>query len=142
MTQTDKEKEITKNEKKNKKLIGFNKKEKIGLGILLLIIIVSPVLFTQFSSFYSFNTDTGVIGDTIGGITAPFVNLLAAYLVYKSFAAQIQANAKQRSDHTQQMTLLNKEHTFNTVNNLFNLTTEYYNKNSRIKTKPLWTKVP
>lgn len=38
--------------------------------------------------------NTGQIGDTIGGITAPFVGLLSAYLVYISFKAQIAANNK------------------------------------------------
>lgn len=34
----------------------------------------------------------GEIGDTIGGITAPFIGIIAAILVYISFRAQIKAN--------------------------------------------------
>ena len=106
-------------EQKVQRLIGFNKKEKIGLGLLLLIIIIAPILLTQFSSFYSFNTNTGAIGDTIGGITAPFVNLLAAYLVYKSFAAQIKANKQQREDHDVQMKIITNEQSINYLLKLF-----------------------
>jgi hypothetical protein len=56
-------------------------------------IFTTPFLLTRslVSPEYSF-ADTGQIGDTIGGLTAPFIGLLSAYLVYKSFLAQIQAN--------------------------------------------------
>jgi hypothetical protein len=37
-------------------------------------------------------TQTGQIGDTIGGITAPMANLLGAILVYLALKAQIEAN--------------------------------------------------
>ena len=110
-------------EQKVQQLIGFSRNEKIGIGLLLLFIATSPIIFSQFSSIYSFES-TGPIGDTIGGITAPFVNLLAAYLVYKSFTAQIRANAQQRQDHDEQMSHLNKEHRFNYINNLFSLIKE------------------
>ena len=36
--------------------------------------------------------NTGQIGDTIGGITAPFISLISGLLVYYSFRAQIEAN--------------------------------------------------
>jgi hypothetical protein len=61
----------------------------IGIGIVLL----SPLFFTgqNFWSRLDF-TQTGQIGDTIGGITAPIVNLLGAILVYLALKAQIEAN--------------------------------------------------
>lgn len=62
-----------------------------GLALLAL-----PIILTKFPiSFFDF-TETGQIGDTIGGITAPFVGLLGAYLVYQAFKAQIAANEAQR----------------------------------------------
>lgn len=118
-------------EQKVQLLIGFSRNEKIGIGLLLFFIATSPIIFSQFSSIYSFET-TGSIGDTIGGITAPFVNLLAAYLVYKSFTAQIRANAQQRQDHDEQMKQLNKEHSFSYINNLFTVIKEDYYNNRRV----------
>lgn len=35
---------------------------------------------------------SSLVGDTIGGITAPFINLIAVYLVWRSFQAQAEAN--------------------------------------------------
>lgn len=57
------------------------------------IVLLSPFLFTEdtFWSRLDF-TKTGSIGDTIGGITAPIVNLLGAILVYLALKAQIEAN--------------------------------------------------
>jgi hypothetical protein len=75
--------------------------------ILLVFTFFAPILFTSFNIVDFSNT--GEIGDTIGGITAPFVNLVAAFLVYISFREQIKANK-----------LLSKESSFN----YFNLTHE------------------
>src|SRR5690606_14975927 len=62
---------------------------------LLLLVVVSPALLTQFSGIISFNTDSGAIGDTIGGITAPIVNILGAVLIFISFQEQVKANTQQ-----------------------------------------------
>lgn len=60
-----------------------------GIGLIFL----SLYLFTRpaSSDVWDFS-NTGQIGDTIGGITAPIINLLGAFLVYISFNAQIKAN--------------------------------------------------
>ena len=71
--------------------------------ILLVFTFFAPILFTSFNIIDFSNT--GEIGDTIGGITAPFVNLVAAFLVYISFREQIKANK-----------LLSKESSFNYFN--------------------------
>jgi len=90
------------------------------------------LLFTQFS-IISFK-DTGPIGDTIGGITAPFINLLAAFLVYKSFKAQVESNNRQilamsdqKTQHNQQINLLQKETTYNYINHLSNHLIDSFN---------------
>ena len=41
-------------------------------------IIIMPYFFTQVNGLFSFE-NSGEIGDTIGGITSPFFNLLAAF---------------------------------------------------------------
>ena len=59
------------------------------IGIIL--VIVSPYLFTRAWTGISFQ-DTGTIGDTIGGITAPLTSLIGSILVYFALKAQIDAN--------------------------------------------------
>lgn len=121
-------------EQKIKKLIGFSKLEIVVILLLLALIITVPIILSYFNSSLGFNS-SGEVGDTIGGITAPFVNLLAAYLVFKSFTAQIKANSQQRDDHNEQMKQLEKEHSFNYISNLFNLIKNDYYENNRIKGK-------
>lgn len=59
---------------------------------VILLILIAPFLLTRTSfTGIDFST-TGQIGDTIGGITAPFINIGAAVLVYLSFKEQIKAN--------------------------------------------------
>lgn len=57
----------------------------------LILSAFTPILFTRGWSGIDFS-GTGGIGDTIGGITAPFINGLAAILVFLAFKAQIKAN--------------------------------------------------
>lgn len=53
----------------------------------------APYLLTRNSCFFpSFDESTGVIGDTIGGITAPIVGILGAILVFYALLEQIKAN--------------------------------------------------
>lgn len=55
--------------------------------------IISPLLFTRNLFLDDFNfTNTGQIGDTIGGITSPIVSLIGAILVFFALQAQIEAN--------------------------------------------------
>lgn len=93
--------------RKRKKYYGFTKLEWLAIIIFLFATVISPYLFTQFSSGISF-IGSGEIGDTIGGITAPFINLLAAFLVWKSFREQQIANE-----------MLSKESSYNYINSLF-----------------------
>jgi hypothetical protein len=58
-----------------------------GFVFLLLM----PYITTQFVSGLDF-TDTGEIGNTIGGTTAPVIGTVSALLIYLSFRAQINAN--------------------------------------------------
>lgn len=56
----------------------------LAIGILLMII--NPWLLTRSLGWVDFSK-TGEIGDTVGGITAPIVNLMGAVLVYFAFTA-------------------------------------------------------
>ncbi len=72
-------------------------KTEINYEIVILVglalIIIAPIVFTSAARLKIFNfTETGPIGDTIGGITAPFVGILGAVLVYISFREQQKAN--------------------------------------------------
>ncbi|MDC9721645.1 MAG: hypothetical protein PSN34_02575 [Urechidicola sp.] len=79
----------TKTEKIAKSL--KNAKWFIGIGIFLCII--APIIATQKAFRESFDfSQTGQIGDTIGGITAPIVNIIGAILVFYALKAQIDAN--------------------------------------------------
>jgi hypothetical protein len=61
-------------------------------GILLVFSAFAPFLFTKYYSGIVFNSETGSIGDTIGGITAPFLSLIGAILVFAALRAQVKAN--------------------------------------------------
>lgn len=95
----------------------------IGLTIAVIFIALTPYIFAKGYSGVIFNADTGAIGDTIGGITAPFINLLAAFLVWISFREQVKANK-----------LLSTETSYNFIKSLikdFKTTTS----ETRLKTK-------
>lgn len=59
------------------------------IGIIL--IIISPFLFTRAFGIIDFS-DTGEIGDTIGGITSPISSIIGSILVFYALKAQIEAN--------------------------------------------------
>lgn len=105
-------------DKKPKKYYHLKLWEIIVLVLLVLFAFSAPYFFTQFSLGPSF-ANTGEIGDTIGGLTAPFINLAAGFLVYKSFTAQIQANLDQRRNHDKQMRLIRKEQALSSLSYLF-----------------------
>ena len=73
--------------------IDLNKKERNAFIIVGILIFLSPLLFTRDFGLISFEK-TGPIGDTIGGITAPFLNFFGAILIYLALKAQIDANDK------------------------------------------------
>lgn len=71
----------------------FNYKPFIwATSIILILSIFAPYLFTKLAWGVEFGENTGPIGDTIGGITAPFLNLVGSILVFAALRAQIQAN--------------------------------------------------
>jgi len=69
---------------------------KLILGVSIGVIIfsfLSPIIFTAPSLLPSLNfTETGQIGDTIGGILNPFIALAGVLLTFLAFYMQIKAN--------------------------------------------------
>jgi len=71
--------------------IDLTKKEKIVLVVIGISIMTLPFIFTRSFNLVDF-TNTGSIGDTIGGITAPFMSFFGSILVYLALKSQIEAN--------------------------------------------------
>ena len=88
-----------------------NKRFLIWLAVILFFVIVVicwlPYLLTQFS-ILDF-TETGQIGDTIGGTMSPFVGILAAILTFMAFWIQYQANEEQRASIADNKTEIQKQ---------------------------------
>lgn len=74
----------------------FTPKNVLLFGVF--IALISPYLLTRPSYFtkgFDFTT-SGQIGDTIGGLTSPIINLISALLIYFSFREQNKANEIQK----------------------------------------------
>ena len=89
-------------------------------GILFLFAFIAtisaPYIFTQFSIWpYIDFTNTGSIGDTIGGITAPIINIFAALLVYLAFREQVKANDIQVEALNEERKIRKVESSFSTA---------------------------
>ncbi len=61
-------------------------------GIIVVFTIFAPFLFAKLAWGIEFNDETAYVGDTIGGLTAPFLSVAASVLVFAALRAQIQAN--------------------------------------------------
>ncbi|MFA9190425.1 hypothetical protein AAGV28_03500 [Flavobacterium sp. FZUC8N2.13] len=70
----------------------------VFFGVLILF---TPYLITRNLGLVSF-VGTGEIGDTIGGITAPFLGFFGSVLVYLALKAQIDANEQVRKQFEKQ----------------------------------------
>lgn len=64
-------------------------------GALLVFSFFAPMIFTRPSSNWNF-TETGQIGDTLGGIMNPFIALAGVMMTFLAFYMQIRANKLQR----------------------------------------------
>ena len=98
----------------------MTRKNTLFIVVGIILIFISLYIFTRPAIFQSWDfSNTGEIGDTIGGISAPIINLLGAYLVFVSFQAQIKAN-KIQSD------ALKDEKERNTDNRIYDNYTSLY----------------
>lgn len=102
------------------------------IGIAL--VVFAPLLFTRNWTNFSF-IDTGQIGDTIGGITAPITSLIGSFLLYFTLKAQIDANEQINQQISEQKTseLYSKKLIY--INEQINLIREEINEFQEIERK-------
>jgi uncharacterized membrane protein len=67
----------------------------IGVILLIIFAIFSPLIFTE-EGFVDF-TNTGQIGDTIGGIMNPFIGIASIIVMFLAFYMQYEANKMMQS---------------------------------------------
>ncbi len=77
------------------------------LSIAIILILLFPLIFIQSSPLGIDFNKTGQIGDTIGGILAPFIAIIAAVLTFAAFYVQYQANQIQIRNFKDQMDISN-----------------------------------
>lgn len=68
------------------------------LCIAFIIIALLPILLTKLPFCIVDFSNTGEVGDTIGGIMGPFIAIAAAILTFLAFWVQYKANEQQRQD--------------------------------------------
>ena len=95
---------------------------------LILICISSIWIFTRKAVLSDFDlTQTGQIGDTIGGITAPVINILGSILIYLSFKEQYRANQIQAKTLQNELTRNRLKSNAEIILNLYNESKEDFN---------------
>jgi len=96
------------------KFFDFLKKNiELILLLTLIVAILSPFVFTRNWTSIDFS-QTGQIGDTIGGLTAPFLNFLTIILLYLTLREQTQSTRKQKE--------------YDSINQLFNIVKDDFEK--------------
>jgi hypothetical protein len=96
------------------------KRAKVFFCFGVVFVLLAPFLFTLNSCWSGLNfTATGQIGDTIGGITSPIVNLIGAVLVYYALKAQTQANLMVQDQFDEQKIKDNLQNESNDINQLY-----------------------
>lgn len=73
----------------------IERENKVFIGATMMILL--GYIFTRSHGWFDF-TETGQIGDTIGGITAPFIAVCSAYITILAFWVQYTYNKKQKKD--------------------------------------------
>lgn len=79
----------------------MNTDKRFWLGLVLFFVFIVfvcflPYLFTNYSWFDLDFSDSGEVGDTIGGIMGPFIAIAASVLTFLAFWVQYQANLEQK----------------------------------------------
>jgi hypothetical protein len=91
----------------------------IIIGIMLALL--APYLLTRNSYWGSLDfNNTGPIGDTIGGITAPILNFINIILLFYSFNEQFKANQEQMRVLTEEKLRNQLDKNFRLILDLFN----------------------
>ena len=118
---------MTKNTKKVTNKSSYDLKFFLLIIGFCLVVFSSVLLFTRPAYWEIFDlTQTGQIGDTIGGITAPIINIIGAILIYISFKAQIKANEVQYSLFNEELENQKFDRNFQVTLDLFQTLKEDY----------------
>jgi len=113
------------------------KNARIFLVIGVLVILLMPFLLTLEVFHDRFNfSETGQIGDTIGGITSPFLNLIGAILVFYALRAQVKANELIQNQIDEERLAKEDETETTNLNQLYTYLLENVNE-FRFKTLPI-----
>lgn len=124
-------------EDKRKEITKILRQAKWWLLVGGLVILIMPFLLTgqYFNERFNYS-DTGQIGDTIGGITAPFMNLIGAFLVFYALQAQVKANELIQDQIDKDKEEKDRENEGQNLNHLYSYLTESINS-FHFKTLPL-----
>ncbi len=102
--------------------------------ICFIFAFIAPTIFTQLD-YHHFGTKTGTIGDTIGGLTSPFLNIAGSILVFAALKAQIDANKAVQDQFIHQQKENNKQDLEQKLFRLFDLHISIVHNYSILKTK-------
>jgi hypothetical protein len=91
-------------------IIGF---ALIIISFLLIFVAIKPSIFPGLDL-----SKTGDIGDTIGGITAPFLNIFGSLLIYVSFREQYKANQIQQKAILDELKSTSQEKEFQLIDSV------------------------
>ncbi|SIT24850.1 hypothetical protein [Chryseobacterium gambrini] len=117
-----------KKDDKNFEITEILEKAKWFLGIGIAIIFLAPFILTREFFWEKLNfSETGQIGDTIGGITAPFLNLIGAFLVFYALKAQVKANELIQKQIDKENSEKEYENETNNLNQLYSYLTDNIN---------------
>lgn len=85
----------------------------LGVSIVFIFIaFLAPLIYIGTPNYKSINyQETGVIGDTIGGLMNPFISISAAIITGLAFYVQFQANKQQKSIFEKELAYEKKKRT-------------------------------
>lgn len=101
----------------------------LALVFAFAIICYLPYKLTQKGDLGIDFSNTGQIGDTIGGIMGPFVAIIAAFLTFVAFLVQYKANEIQKSELERQKEIRKREEF---ENKLFKMLEDYKDNAARV----------
>lgn len=100
------------------------------LLFLFIIMLAMPYMISGivFTTKMDFGTNTGTLGDTIGGLTAPFIGFLSSILVFYAFREQIKANEIQVKANQDTNNRAEEDNIIRNIDSMFAKITNYYNQ--------------
>ena len=105
----------------------LNKQNIVLLVILILLCLTGMLIFTNNAQWSRFNFGKpSEIGDTIGGITAPIINIISAILVFSTIKLQIDTNKNQFEEIADQIQNQEKNRNFLIYNEELRNIENYY----------------